>query len=574
MRSIAAHLAAWAAMAYMGIAGSVQAQVADTPVAVRHIADSGAAELALDYVDRSQPKHSSAAGWAEWENLRLELLVRQGRDADIVARAKSYSPALVSGPAFVELAPRAARAAVNSSEPVQGRRWLGQAFLATGGRSELGDSEYRAARQLVIEAYLAEGRAEAAYSAMLRFQQDFAPLRLDEAERFVGGLSSLERYSEAAGWITQLDAQSPLASVLRMRAGLLAPDDAIMQARAQIAKGIGSGWTLLEEAGRMKNDRVIAIEVTEHRLNGSVAMAVGFGRSDGGASALWALYAEAALQVANQAQLLTGDDAAWLAYAQRMGASQPQSARALLGHLAVSGAVPRLKADARTRLLASLRGSKLQRAALELFSDARIRPIDAMEPGLRYELGEMAADLGSLEAATHYWRGMAVPDGMNSVHWTLRKISLFVHAGMPEEALVASGGLDAKQPLPQESRGRLLSIATDAIARAQYRVAERLLTTLLVQSADAERPVVLTALGKCYQGQGDPRAAAAAFLQAALSMAAPGSHEALQAREAAAQALLKAGLRADARAVYEWLSRNAKHQGIRDSASRALRALF
>lgn len=574
MRALVTWLAGLAlALVCAGIADPVKAQVADSPGTVRRIADGGATELALERIDRSQPRQSSAANWAEWESLRLELLARQGRYSDIVARFKSYTPALASHPAFVELATLAARAALNSGEPVQGRRWLGQVFLAAGWRGEPGGREYRTARQMVIEAYLVERKSDAAYRSMLRFQQDFAPLQPEELERFVAGLIGLERFSEAAGWLVQLDAQSPYAGVLRMRAGLLAPGAAITQARAQIAKGMVSGWTLLEATGRMQNDPAIAIEVSEHRLNGHAGMAGGFGRS-GGASILWALYAEAASQVANQAQLLTGDDAAWLAYANRIAVSQPHSARALLGRLAIDGAVPRLKADARTRLLASLRESKLQRTALELFGDVRIRPLDAMDSGLRYELGALAVDWGRPEAATQYWRGLAAPDGMSSVHWTLRNISAFVHAGMPEEALgLVSGRLDGKQPLPEDSRGRLLSLATDAMARAQYRVAERLLTTLLSQSPEAERPAVLMALGKSYEGQGEFRAAAAAFLQAALSMVAPESREALQARQAAAQALLKAGLRDDARAVYEWLSRNGKDPGVRDSASRALRAL-
>ena len=574
MRALAVRLAGWVlALACLGIAGVVHAQVADTPVAVRRIADSGAVSLALDYVDRTQPKQWSAANWVEWESLRLELLARQGREPEIVTRAKSYSTAFASHPAFADLATRAARAALSSGEPALGRRWLGQVFLAAGGRSEPGAGEYRSARMVVIEAFLAEGRADAAYRSMLRFQQDFSPLRPEELERFVAGLIGLERFAEAAGWLAQLDAQSPYANVLRMRAGLLAPAAAIVQARAQIGKGMVAGWTLLEAAGRMQSDRSIAIEVSEHRLNGSTGTAGGSG-APGGASAVWTLYAEAAPQVANQAQLLTGDDAAWLAYAHRILATRPQSARALLGHLAVSSAVPKLRADARIRLLASLRESKLQRAALALFDDVRMRPLDALEPGLRYELGALAADSGRAEAAVQYWRGLAAPDGMSAVDWALRNIRAFVHAGMPEEALArVSGRLDPKQPLPDDSRAQLSSIATDANLRSQYRLAEQLLTLLLAHSPDAARPAVLIALGKSYEGQGEARAAAAAFLQAASTMTTPESREALQAREAAAQALLRAGLRDDARALYERLARDAKDQGVRESAARALRAL-
>ena len=64
------------------------------------------------------------------------------------------------------------------------------------------------------------------------------------------------------------------------------------------------------------------------------------------------------------------------------------------------------------------------------------------------------------------------------------------------------------------------------------------------------------------------------YLQGASLAAAPESdRDALQARESAANALAKAGMRADARAVYEWLARNAADMMIRDRALRALSRL-
>ncbi|HUF82758.1 MAG TPA: hypothetical protein VMN03_16600, partial [Burkholderiales bacterium] len=53
----------------------------------RALAASGAPQLALARVEQRQPADPRAAGWAEWEALRLVLLVELERNAEALGRA-------------------------------------------------------------------------------------------------------------------------------------------------------------------------------------------------------------------------------------------------------------------------------------------------------------------------------------------------------------------------------------------------------------------------------------------------------------------------------------------------------
>src|SRR5690242_352409 len=53
----------------------------------RSLAASGAPHLALARVEALQPADRAAPRWAEWEALRLALLVELGRDGEALKRA-------------------------------------------------------------------------------------------------------------------------------------------------------------------------------------------------------------------------------------------------------------------------------------------------------------------------------------------------------------------------------------------------------------------------------------------------------------------------------------------------------
>src|SRR4029079_9931483 len=126
----------------------------------------------------------------------------------------------------------AARAAVAAGQGANARAYAARLLLPLESTAE----EARAIRLLVIESYLAERQFDAAFRAMLRFEQDYRPLDRATAERFVGTLLDAGMEKEAVNWLAGLDDAGALKLQLRLRTGLVAPDTAVAQARAQIAR--------------------------------------------------------------------------------------------------------------------------------------------------------------------------------------------------------------------------------------------------------------------------------------------------------------------------------------------------
>ena len=81
----------------------------------------------------------------------------------------------------------------------------------------------------------------------------------------------------------------------------------------------------------------------------------------------------------------------------------------------------------------------------------------------------------------------------------------------------------------------------------------------------------LFGLGRSHELEGDPVAAAAAYLRSALLVQAVAPDAlAYQARLLAALSLMRAGFKDDARAQFEWLLKNAKDPALTEAAKRAL----
>lgn len=537
---------------------------------VRAIAAAGAVELALERVERSQPSRSSDPGWAEWELARLDLLSRRQRYADVLARVKTHAPDARDSQPRASLLNVAAGAAVALGRFEQARGLLVQAFVHA---EKMSAGDYRAARLTAIDAYLGEGRADPAYLAMLRFRQDFAPLQPAEVERFVAGLLGAGRADEAAQWLAQLDPDSPAGAMLRLRAGLIQPAAAVAQARALLAKGATEpGWALLSAAGRAAADPEIELEVLEGRLN---VFAITASSQADSVAALWKAYVQVAERAANAAQLLAGDDAHWAQAASRMRPKRPRIARALTASLVVNARTPGARVRAQSQLLAWLRDAGLARTAWRLFSDANRFPVAQMDSQVRFELGMLAAEVGEAASGIRYWQGLPPMDGMSPSQWQVRNLALLLQAGMIPQALsLAAGALEAKPRLDAESVRRITLAASDALDFGHAEAARIVFQGLLAHVDDVQqRAAVLTGLARAHESGGDPRAAAEAYLLAAVSAKDPHDPAALAAREAAGANLLRAGLRADARAVFEWIARNARSAEARQAAERRLSRL-
>lgn len=266
------------------------------------------------------------------------------------------------------------------------------------------------------------------YTLMLRYEQDFKPVDRDTATRFAEALLASGMEKEAVNWFSRLDDASPLKLLLRLKNNLITPEAAIAQARAALAKpgSAAANWTVLQHAAALQNNRVLYVESLERLLQLADDRTPG---SLAAAGELWKAYAAAAHEVANQHQLLLGDEANWADFAARRLASSPPTARAFFASLALQSKVLKTRQGAHLQLVHALQSSGLALAALRLYSDTARFPLAELDLQARYLLGAIAAESNQPAAAAHYWLGLNAPPTLEPDEWRLRQAQVLVRAG-------------------------------------------------------------------------------------------------------------------------------------------------
>lgn len=329
------------------------AVASDSLAIAQRFQQNGLPGLAALRVDRDQPASPGAPDWIEWESLRLTLLSQTGRPRELLDRVAAL-PATVP-PEFRQKAlGHAAWAHLELKEGGQARDALARLIW----RFPLSPEDQRWARRLVIRAWLLEDRADEAYRAMLRYQQDYAPVGRDVATEFVQGLLRAGRANEALTWFSELDPAGPVATLLALKAGFITPEAALARARPALDREpSGIDWlrVALEAAGQA-NDTVARVDLLE-RLVAAGAEDVG---------PLWTAWLRLGEATGNRAQLLIGDDAAWLAMAEGLAPTAALEARAVHAHLTQRGVEAASRETARRRLLAGLLAARREAVAVRL----------------------------------------------------------------------------------------------------------------------------------------------------------------------------------------------------------------
>ena len=510
----------------------------DVLAGVRRLAAEGAPQLALSQVESLQPPPADLGRWADWESLRIELLERLDRSADLAMRASALPEQ-----APPDLARRVllagAGAALRVGEPVQARVLLARLLW----REELPADGTRHPRMMVVETYLGEKRPTEAYRAMLRFQQDYQPLTKAEGEQFATGLVALGAYRDAATWLAYLDGGSMDRLLVQLETGLIAPDDAMAKARVALKKAPSAdGWRVLWRAAEKKGDAGVQLEAMERLLNYSPLVSMV------SAAALRKKYEAFADEIANREQLLRGEDSAWLNLAATLLSSSPPAARSVLAVLAIRGRSPSIREAAMDQWLKSMERQKLGLAAARYASQLSEVPMASLSPATRLSLGEFAHAAGEAALATDYWRGLPAPEGVLKETWQVRVAAAAVEGGRFDDADHVLGTLvTGDTSLGQDTAQALLGLARSAWAKKQGKPAETWLIAVALRGSGSPRREALLDLGQIAEQRGDHRLAAVHYLQAAgaLEQKAP-DLASIHARWRAARNLALAGFRKDA----------------------------
>ena len=538
----------------------------------RGLAASGAPHLALARVEQLQPREASAPRWADWEALRLALLVDLKRNDEALKRAAAL-PDNLPQPVLRLCLLAAARAAVATGQGAHARAYTARVLW----QLEPAAGEARAARLLVIESYLAEGQGENAFRAMLRYEQDYRPLERDTAERFVGALLDLGLDKEAVNWLASLEDAGATKLRLQLRTGLIGPDAAIAQARAQLLRYSKTGggmnyWQVLADAATRQGNGALRVEALERLLNHAGGNDARGPRTP--AKALWEGYLAEAQAVANRTQLLAGDDMAWTDLAARRLGANLYEARALFAYLMRNSRVVEARLGAQLQFAFSLYQGGLDYTALHLFGDGDIAS-EALDPQSRYLLGEMAEARNVPALAVRYWQGLAPPPNAAPGEWQVRLATLQWRAGAAESAVGTMRAL-AKQErtLPGPAASRALALGREMLSAGKPGLAEEMLAPLLPLVTGEPARDMLYALGEMAESAAKFERAADYYLRSALAQGPQASDErTLQARLAAAANLARAGYREDARAQLQWVIGNSKNAAQIEFARREMSRL-
>lgn len=563
---------------------------ADSLEATRSLAQSGAIQLALRRIDTLQPQDAaglptkgipSGASWAEWENLRLQLLTRLDRNDEVLQRA-GVLPSSVPAGARAGLHAIAAHAALALGRTADARDHAGRALWTPG----LGIDTLRELRLLVIRSYVRDAspkgtsfgappegtsfgaRSDDAYRSMLRFEQDYRPLDAATAGVFVDALLDLKRAREAVAWLSLLDERGPAKLRLRLHTGVVTPQDAVTQARAALGRSEDPAWwRILLEAADRQNNSALRLGAMEQLLE-VTATKVTAG-ADAGADRLWEAYAGHVRATANSHQLLAGDDANWLEFALRRRAAEPAEARAYLAYLARNAHDPKVQQSAQIRFAADFAESKLPRAGLRVFG---AWPADAatLATATRHTLGALAESAGDPVRALQYWQGLPAPENMPAVVWSLRLSALALRAGRADAAAAIAQSLATERSvIPAVQLPEWITLAQQLTDHGLHDAAQALFERMLPYADASQARRVLSGIARTYEARDQPLPAADFYLRSALSApkevpggapkegASATDAAAMEARLQAGFNLARAGLRDDAKAQFEWLLKNA-----------------
>lgn len=550
------------------IAGAFAADGGDALGPARRLMEAGAPQLALQRVQQLQPRDVAAPGWAEWETLHLNLLLRTGRHNEALLRAAALPADMpeVYLRESLKLAGRAAMAAANGELARNyAARVLWQLRPQAGGEREI--------RLLVIDSLAADKKGDDAFRSMLRFQQDYRPIDHNSAALFVETLLDLGMVTEALNWLGSLDQAGAARLLLRLKSGLIGADAAIAQARTMLAKRNNRGyWRVILQAAMQKQDHVLQIEAMENLLQ--LSDAAGSQVLASQSKALWQAYRDIAPSAGNRNNLLAGDDAGWADFAaQHLGSDAPL-ARIFYAFLAQQGQSGETRHSAQLRLVFSLETRGLELVALRLFQYA-YPAAEAIDFQTRYLLGAIAERNNLPAIALHFWRGLEVPPDVGIDEWKLRTAAATLRAGSAHNNSAAIKDIIvAVGKLPATLLKRCAALAQEMLDAGRPDFAKELFQALLPIVDNSLSRTVSFGLGQAYERTGQPQEAADYFLRSALQAErrAP-DMLALQARLSAALNLARAGNRDGARAQFEWLIKNTKNPAYIELARKELKKL-
>jgi len=540
----------------------------------------GAPHLALRMVERHQPTNVADPAWPAWEQRRLDIY-ESLNDWDQLAKRVHELPAVANKAFRRDALMMAAQARLNAKDPAGARRFLRQ-FL---WQSDVAAVQAARARRFVIRSYLLEGNLADAQIALLRYQQDFKASR-DPWQALQGEILLRQRQPKAAFEVLA-GVQSHEARIMRLvaglRAGLLKARDVMKQAEALAARLRtqaalrAQAWLVYAEAAQRAGDRAARVHGLEQAFSVAEPPATFIAHVTG--DDLWNAYDRLAESIGNQARLVIGNDEQWLKHIKREGKKHPQTVRALHAFLTSKARRETVRQESHEALSKMLIENEMGETLKTLYSNStRFPQADAIPPAVRYALADRALGLFDIQFAAEMIRGLKQPPRAEEVDlWDLRRARVLLYAGDARGAVTVLSNILPRHPVMADQFAEAYSqVLFELQAIDHHQEAIVLFESIYSRIREPRlRRETLYWIADSKSAIGEHQDAAELYLRSA-TYAGTGSGDmwGQTARFHAAQALGKAGLVNDARAVYQRLLRGTTDPQRRAIIERNLQQLW
>jgi hypothetical protein len=550
---------------------------------LQRISANGAVDLALHLFDEQAPSLTDdPQARVDWELARLEVYAAHGRWQQLLDHVVSLPPGMPDS--FVLHADSySARAMLALERTAEARVLLRKLIWGLPADA----SQLKPLRELVMRSYLADKSAQAAYIAMQRFVQDYGDTDANRRLLRARVLMLAGRDKLAASLLK--DAPEQAARALYQQAQLRSATQPAKTVIARIRKLLDNKKlpdaqrlrllaVLIEAAGVDKQSglRLWAIEEL-FSLTRALKFDDGlysFERND-----LWQAYAEHAQNIANERQLLVGDDEAWFAAAAGFP-NKPLRQRALYGWLVINAADALQRERADGLLLASLQAREQgDRVIRHLYRQGRLGDGRQASPIVRYTLIEYALRDSDIAQASALLKELSTaPQGVDPVMWHLRRARVFVLAGEVQRSeSVLHRLLDTTETFSKPTLDRFMQVVFDLQTVKQHEAAYKLFDKLYTHSPDPQlQREILYWMADSRKAMEQYSEAARLYLESARS---PGEDSTIDlwgqsAYYQAADVLAQGGYFADARALYTRLLGFTKDPARRSVLQRQIQQLL
>ncbi len=546
---------------------------ADELERVKALRQGGAPHLALRVLRQIQPPQTQLSAWMVWERERYTIYRALGQWqalADRVDQLPAGLPAEFRRWATLE----ASTAALLADQPARARKYLRILIWEPGVENKL----VARARRLVIRSYLEEDNVGDALTALLRYKQDYNARSNSWQQLHATVLMRAGRHKDAYAVLAGI--QTYDARLLRLlaglRAGLYSPATVItrvsriMPALRRRPDSQRLAWLVLAEAAKRGKDRgrtILALEGL-YALGPGETLTTRLVRVK--AEDLWRAYFALAEVLGNANHLLVGDDDAWLKMAKSFVKKSPVQARAFYAFIAFHARSKENRQQAHQQLVDALFDQGQTNTVIALYAKSdRFSSIDTIPQVIRFRLANIALTRYDIRLAAKLMQGLDTPpEGEDLDRWALRRARIQIYAGEYAKAIrLLNSMLDGKETMEVKLIARFIQVMFDLQAAQKHRDAYKLLNTvyILTKSPQIQRELLFWMADSKYALR-NYQYAAELYLRSATHLDPVGGDLWGQtARYKAAEALGKAGLVTDARAVYLKLLR-----GTRDAKQRAL----